>query len=115
MQSLLQTGAEYSQKDNTTYCFACRNFENSSRDHGNFLEFLELIFEYDPVVHVRLIDDPNNAKCTHHSIQDDILRSAAALVTGDIVCEINEAGVFSLQADGKKDLTKEEELSLRER
>lgn len=65
-----------------------------------------------PVVYVRLIDDPNNAKCTHHSIQDDILRSAAALVTGDIVREINEAGVFSLQADEKKDLTKEEELSL---
>ena len=41
-----------------------------------------------------------------------VLRSAAALVTEGIVCEINEAGVFSLQADETKDLAKVEQLLL---
>ena len=88
------------------------DLEDPSRNRGNLLAFLELISEYDPVVHVRLTDGANNAKYTQHSIQDDILRSAAALVTEDIVREINEAGMFSLQADETKDLAKVEQLSL---
>ena len=88
------------------------DLENPGRNRGNFLAFLELVSEYDPIVHVRLTDSPNNAKYTHHSIQDYILRSAAALVTEDIVRDINEAGVLSLQADETKDLAKMEQLSL---
>ena len=63
-------------------------------DRGDFLAFLELVSEYNAVVHVRLTDGPNNTKYTHHSIQDDILPSAAALVTEDIVREINERASF---------------------
>ena len=68
--------------------------ENLSQNRGNFLAFLELFAEYDPIVLTRLTDGPDNSKYTHHTIQDDILRSAAALITENIVREINEAGVF---------------------
>ena len=81
-------------------------------NRGNFLSFLELVSEYDPIIQSRLASGPANAKYCHHSIQNDILHAAAGLLTEDIVRDIIQAGVYSLQADETRDLSKVEQLSL---
>ena len=84
-------------------------------NRGNFLSFLELVSGYDPIIQSRLASGPANAKFCHHSIQDDILHAAARLLTEDIVRDIIQAGVYSLQADESHetpDLSKVEQLSL---
>ena len=55
----------------------------------NFLAILDLVTRHDPIVARMLQDRPQNAKCTHHSIQDNVIYAAAELIRLHIGAEMN--------------------------
>ena len=48
---------------------------------GNFLAILDLVARHDPIVARRLQEGSQNAKYTHHSIQDSVIDVAAVLIS----------------------------------
>ena len=60
-------------------------------NRGNFLEILECIAQHDNIVMKRIASGPQNAKYTHHSVQDAILGIMASMITDDIRNEVSTA------------------------
>ena len=86
--------------------------DEDSDNRGNFLEMLDLLAGHDEVIQKRLADGPNNAKYTHHSIQDAVLKIMADLVLSEIREEVLQSQYFAIISDETKDLSKKEQLSL---
>ena len=85
---------------------------NNSVNRGNLLEILSLIAKHDPVVKQRLSDGPKNALYTSADIQNELLNIMASMVREKICNKIREAEVYSVLADGTKDYSKKEQLSI---
>ena len=64
---------------------------------GNFLAILGLVSEYDKIVHSRLMGldgmgskNPSNAKYTSHSIQNELIHTAADIILETISAECGQ-------------------------
>lgn len=87
--------------------------ESEASDNcGNFLEMLQLIASHDEIVRKRMEFGPDNAKYTHHSIQNALLDIMASLVMKDIRDEVNQSLFFGIICDESKDLSKKEQISV---
>ena len=51
-----------------------------SENRGNFLEILDLLATRDDIVRKRIELGPDNAKYTHHSIQDALIKIMADII-----------------------------------
>ena len=85
---------------------------SSSENKGNFLELLHLIANKDPFLKKRLENCPQNAKYTHHSVQNELLTIMANLILNSITNEVQKATCFALMVDESKDIRKVEQLSI---
>lgn len=79
---------------------------------GKFLSLLGLVGNHDDIIDKKIRKGPNNAKYTHHSIQNALLYIMANEVKNRIYQEVREAEYFSLLADESKDLSTKEQLSI---
>lgn len=79
---------------------------------GNFLSILSTVARHDQIIAERIQKGPNNAKYTHHSVQNALLRIMSRLVLDEIATELSEAKYFSIMADETKDLSKKEIVSI---
>lgn len=79
---------------------------------GNFLSILATIAKHDSIVARKIQKGPQNAKYTHHSIQNTILHIMSSIVLKDIAMELSDAEYFSIMADETKDLSKKEVVSI---
>lgn len=84
----------------------------TSENRGNFLTVLELISTHDEIVRARMQQGPNNAKYTHHSVQNALLKIMSDMILDEIKKEIQEANFFGLICDETKDLSKKEQISV---
>jgi hypothetical protein len=66
---------------------------------------------YSEILEDRLENGPQNAKYTHHTIQDAILEIFSDITLDEITKEIKEAEYFALLVDETKDLSKQEQLT----
>ena len=85
--------------------------EPSHVNKGNFLAILNLVAGHDPIVARRLQEGPQNAKYTHHSIQDNIIHAAAELIREQIAAETN-GNYYAIIADESRDTGHKEQMSL---
>ncbi|KAF4678803.1 hypothetical protein FOZ60_016047 [Perkinsus olseni] len=85
---------------------------NASNNPGNFLELARLLSRFDDVVKERMTTGPGNSRYLHHSIQDDLIGSAATLIRRSVASEVGGCGAFSLICDEAKDISHSERLSL---
>ena len=85
--------------------------EPSHVNKGNFLAILDLLARHDPIVARRLHEGPQNAKYTHHSIQDNIIHVAALLIREQIAVETN-GNYYAIIADESRDTGHKEQMSL---
>ena len=85
--------------------------EPSHVNKGNFLVILDLLARHDPIVARRLHEGPQNAKYTHHSIQDNIIRVAALLIREQIAVETS-GNYYAIIADESRDTGHKEQMSL---
>ena len=95
---------------------------------GNFLELIDLLAIYDPVVRDQLAHGPHNARYTSHTIQNQMLM--VQLLYGLVhnvamscidqrgekvrnhICDlVHSAGVFSIIVDESKDFAKQEQMN----
>ena len=83
-----------------------------SQNRGNFLVLLELVAKHDKQIADRLAEGSKNAKCTHHSIQDDFIHSIAQLIRQDITSDMSDAVFYCIICDEAKDASKEEQISI---
>ena len=84
---------------------------DDDNNRGNFLEILSFMKNYSEILEDRLENGPQNAKYTHHTIQDAILEIFSDIILDEITKEINEAEYFALLVDETKDLSKQEQLT----
>ena len=91
----------------TTQEIALRGHRESSSSQsvnkGNFIELLELLSKFDPIIHDRLKDGPKNAQYTSHGIQNELLHILANRVRKGICEDVKSAQAFSILADETKD------------
>lgn len=85
---------------------------NTNQNRGNFLELVDLMSRDNTFIAKRLLEGPKNARYTHHSIQNELIRCLAELTIKHISGEVKEACYFALMADETKDLSKTEQLSI---
>ena len=83
-----------------------------SQNRGNFLEILDLISTRDDVVRKRVEFGPQNAKYTHHSVQNAVIKIMAESILSDIRDEVEKSRYFGIICDETKDLSKKEQISL---
>lgn len=84
---------------------------NPDENKGNFLEILNFLKNYSEILQERLDEGPQNAKYTHHSVQNAILEILSDIILDEITEEVKEAEYFALLVDETKDLSKKEQLS----
>ena len=87
------------------------NEEPSYVNKGNFLAILDLVARHDPIVARRLQEGPQNAKYTHHSIQDSVIHVAAVLIREQIAAETN-GNYYAIIADESLDTGHRKQMSL---
>ena len=85
--------------------------EPSHVNKGNFLAILDLVARHDPIVARRLQEGPQNAKYTHHSIQDNVIHAAAELIREQIAAETN-GNYYAIIADESRDTGHKVQMSL---
>ena len=79
---------------------------------GIFLAILGLVAKHDKIVATKIRSGPNNAKYTHHTVQNALLGIMAEMVVQEISSEICSAQYFSVLADESKDMSKKEQVSV---
>lgn len=77
---------------------------------GNFLAIIELLAEYDPVLH-ELLSENTNQKYLSPTIQNELIQVLGDKVKTDIVRDINDAMFYSMIFDTTLDITKKDQLS----
>ena len=85
--------------------------EPSHANKGNYLAILNIVAKHDPIVAQRLTDGPQNAKYTHHSIQDGVIHAAAGLIRETISAEAKD-NFYAIIADESRDTGHKEQMSL---
>jgi hypothetical protein len=83
-----------------------------SLHEGNFLLWLKTIAEYDKAIKSRLKSGPSNAKYTSPKIQNEIIQVLKNIIHNKIINEVKDAQYFTLIADGTRDITKQELMSI---
>ena len=84
---------------------------DDDNNRGNSLEILSFMKNYSEILEDRLENGPQNAKYTHHTIQDAILEIFSDIILDEITKEIKEAEYFALLVDETKDLSKQEQIT----
>jgi hypothetical protein len=87
------------------------NVQNK-KNRGNFLEMIELLASYNEQVGALVLGNASqNAKCTSHQIQKEILHIFVRNVQSSIRHEIGDAR-FYLIVDEARDESRREQMSL---
>ncbi|KAK0138714.1 Zinc finger MYM-type protein 1 [Merluccius polli] len=73
----------------------------SSDNHGNFLECINLLKEFDPFL--QSYSAPSHCTYLSPSSQNEVIQCCAQEIAATIVREIKEAGMFSVMADEARD------------
>ena len=82
--------------------------DDADENRGNFLEILNFLKNYCEILQENI---PNNAKYTHHSVQNAVLEILSEIILEEITEEIREAEYFTILVDETKDLSKTEQLT----
>lgn len=85
--------------------------EVESLNKGNFLKLLELLSDTDEILKAQLRTLPRNATYTSHAIQNEILHILASKVHSIICTQVKKAQYFSISADERRDVSKQEQMS----
>ncbi|XP_028415016.1 zinc finger MYM-type protein 1-like [Dendronephthya gigantea] len=86
------------------------NTDDDNNNKGNFLEILSFMKNYSEILKDRLESGPQNAKYTHHTLQDAILEILSDIIL-DVTKEIQEAEYFALLVDETINLSKQEQFT----
>ncbi|KAG8540294.1 hypothetical protein GDO81_019541 [Engystomops pustulosus] len=80
-------------------------------NNGNFLSIIQLLADYDPVLH-ELIEMPQRSiKYLSPKIQNEIIQILAGQVQKEIVSDIQQAQFYSIIMDTTQDISKVDQLS----
>ncbi|KAL4154101.1 hypothetical protein QTP88_001934 [Uroleucon formosanum] len=83
---------------------------STSINRGNYLELLELIRQYDPILDNRL-KESTVFRGTSSAIQNDIIKSLGTLITNRLKEELDRAGFVALILDETSDIINKSQLS----
>ncbi|XP_069368917.1 zinc finger MYM-type protein 1-like [Paralichthys olivaceus] len=118
-------GLSYRHEDNE----AAYTLEDSSLDHGNFLEMILLLGKYDVALKEHLNDIIHKSKKLHESASgsrgrgslvtllskstvNSVIDTILKMIKDNIGTEIQKAGMFTLQLDTTQDITAQDQCSV---
>ena len=79
----------------------CESNDDADENRGNFLEILNFLKNYCKILQANI---PNNAKYTHHSMQNAVLEILSEIILEEITEEIREVEYFTISVDETKDI-----------
>lgn len=88
------------------------NIQTVSTTSGNFLNIIELLSRYDPLLKSHIENDKNKIKYLSAETQNEMITFASQHVLNEIISEIKNAPFFSLIIDTTQDISKTDQLSL---
>lgn len=88
------------------------NEDLCSENRGHFLETFDLLCRHDDKLRKSLGSIPNNATYISSKSQNEILNVMASVVRNRIISEVKTNEFYTLMADGTRDLSKKEQLSI---
>ena len=83
------------------------HFENS----GNYLELLQLLAKYDPIMAAHLSSEKSRGKYTSPTIQNEVISSIAKVIQNHIISEIHEAKYYCIILDTTPDISHTDQLA----
>eukprot|EP00112_Aurelia_sp_Birch-Aquarium-sp1_P017519 Seg4069.6 transcript_id=Seg4069.6/GoldUCD/mRNA.D3Y31 product="Zinc finger MYM-type protein 1" protein_id=Seg4069.6/GoldUCD/D3Y31 len=83
------------------------NTENS----GNYLELLQLLAKYDPVLAAHLSSKRSRGKYTSPQIQNEMINSIATVIRNQIIAEIQNAKFYCIILDTTPDISHKDQLA----
>ena len=118
-------GLSYRHEDNK----AAYTLEDSSLDHGNFLEMILLLGKYDVALKEHLSDIIHKSKKLHESASgsrgrgslvtllskstvNSVIDTILKMIKDNIGTEIQKAGMFTVQLDTTQDITAQDQCSV---
>ncbi|XP_053274770.1 uncharacterized protein LOC128436886 isoform X1 [Pleuronectes platessa] len=118
-------GLSYRHEDNE----AAYTLEDSSLDHGNFLEMILLLGKYDVALKEHLSDIIHKSKKLHESASgsrgrgslvtllskstvNSVIDTILKMIKDNIGTEIQKAGMFTVQLDTTQDITAQDQCSV---
>lgn len=88
------------------------NITEIGAESGNYLNFIELLSRYDPLLKSHITNTKNRNKYLHHDIQNEMISLMANAVKQEIIAEISRAPFFSIILDTTQDISKKDQLSI---
>uniref|UniRef100_A0A1B6JGE6 DUF4371 domain-containing protein n=1 Tax=Homalodisca liturata TaxID=320908 RepID=A0A1B6JGE6_9HEMI len=88
------------------------NIETVDTTSGNFLNIIDLLSRYDPLLKSHLENDQSKVKYLSPKIQNEMIMFASQHVLDEVVSEIQAAPFFSLVLDTTQDVSKTDQLSI---
>lgn len=88
------------------------NIKTVNTTSGNFLNIVDLLSRYDPLLKTHLDNDQSKVKYLSPDIQNEMISFASNHVLNNIISEIQTAPFFSLILDTTQDISKTDQLSI---
>lgn len=88
------------------------NPKSISSESGNFLNIIDLLSRYDPVLKSHLENESSKIKYLSPTIQNELICLASNEILQDILSDIQQAPFFSLLLDTTQDISKTDQLSV---
>ncbi|XP_030759798.1 zinc finger MYM-type protein 1-like [Sitophilus oryzae] len=98
-------------KNNVSFRGDNESLYDGDHNRGNFLNIIELLSIYDPVLKELLSKDKKCVKYLSPTIQNEIINLLANEVKTELISQINESPFFSVIMDTTQDISKIDQVS----
>lgn len=88
------------------------SIKSISSESGNFLNIIDLLSRYDPILKSHLENEGSRIKYLSPTIQNELIHLASHQILSEILSEVQQSSFFSLILDTTQDISKIDQLSI---
>lgn len=92
--------------------YRSESIKSISSESGNFLNIIDLLSRYDPILKSHLENEGSRIKYLSSTIQNELIHLASHQILSEILSEVQQSSFFSLILDTTQDISKIDQLSI---